>query len=688
MPDHAVRYHLRAAVYPDSPPSVDDALLRLVREASVDEVMFFLPHLEERSPGLGTVEEIATATERVAPLFPRLREMGVAPSVNVWWTVAFSDFPGAVRNQRARGFGFRWAINADGRESDAVACPQDDAWQAHVRGMYAAFAALRPARLWIDDDVRMTMRADMHCPCFCNCCLAAMTRRTGLAFTRQSLLQGILADPPNPVRKAWLEFQNALMLDLVRGIERDVHVISPDTRLSVMVSHFEIHAPEGRDWRALVAALGQPTPYVRPGIGPYTEATGMGVIESANAPRLLCAVLPPEIPIAPEIENYPHSRFAKSLATVRADLILGQLYGLPEMTFSIQRMSERLDLELEREGAWTRLLRETKPYLQAIADLEIERDQFRGVSLHLHEGVARQVFGAGAMSRPIFLYRLRPWDVALPMLGIATRYGTGAVTAFAGESVLCLDDEERRRVFSGGVLLDARAAEALVRAGQGALIGATGRLADTPGVTEILADSDFGGLAGDIINLRCEGTPRQFAWEPGARVISRVRDYAGADAGHGVVLYENALGGRVAMVPYDSQQHLVSLGQPVNPIASATFINWPRQAQLLDVLAWLQRGPLPLTVPGATGVLPLRIDQPGRVIVGVVNVSFDAIERLQLRLANPGFPVADVRVLRPDARWESIGAPGGCRHGVLHLDTDLRVGFLQAAILLLDRAAG
>jgi hypothetical protein len=282
------------------------------------------------------------------------------------------------------------------------------------------------------------------------------------------------------------------------------------------------------------------------------------------------------------------------------------------------------------------------------------------------------------------LYRLRPWDTALPMLRIATTYGPEQVTALAGEQVCCLSDEELNAVFSRGVILDARAAESLLQAGKGELLGITARLEDAPAVTETISDTAFGGLAGDVINLRNDGSPWQFAWQEGARVISRVRDYCGNDVGHGVVLFENALGGRVAVVPLDSQQHLMSLGMAVNPIASATFINWPRQAQLLDVLQWLGRGPLPLFVPDAAGVLPLRIDQDNRIIIGVANVSYDAIDSLLLHLAAPKFPVKSVRSLRPDAQWETLEARIEQDGDLLKIDTGLRLPFLETAVLVLE----
>jgi len=410
----------------------------------------------------------------------------------------------------------------------------------------------------------------------------------------------------------------------------------------------------------------------------------MGILDATHGARQAMSFLPTHVPIVPEIENYPHSRFGKSTATVRADLTIAQLLGLPEMTFSIYRMSERLDLELQRDGTWAKLLRETKPYLRQIADLNIGRDQFRGVSLLQHEEVSRYTRGVGEQIRPIFLYRLRPWDTALPMLGIATRYGPGGVTALAGEQVLCMSDEELREALQGGLLLDARAAESLLLAGKGELIGIKERLPDVPGVTEVISDAEFGGLTGDIINLRCEGTPWQFAWRDGARVVSRVRDYAANDVGHGVVLFENAEVGRAAVLPFDSQQHLVSLGLAVNPISSATFLNWPRQSQMLDVLAWLGRGPLPLFVPGATGVLPLLIDQGDRLIVGVTNMSFDPIENLRLHLALPAMPISLVHSLRQDAQWETLQADITPAGDAVRIDTGLRVGFLETAVLVLE----
>jgi hypothetical protein len=680
-----VRYHLRVTFTPEHHRQEEKALWQVIRQAQIDEVMFFVPHAEERSTGLGTDAENASMARLLAPVFRRLRKAGIAPSINIWWTVAFSEFAGLRRDQRSQ-FAFRWAVSTDGRTSVAAACPACPAWRAQIGKMYQAYAALKPARIWIDDDVRMTLRADMHSPCFCDACLEEMTRRSGRTFTRPELLAAILADPPNPVRDAWLDYQRDLERDIVAGLAQAVHAVSPETAMGLMHSGFEIHAAEGRRWPELVAALGAPRPMCRPGVGPYMDATAPSFAGGLSGMRLEQAAYPAGTEIAPEIENYPHTPFTKSGAFVRADLELAQLCGIPEMTFSIYRFGGRLDLELRREDVWSERLRAFKPRLQAIADLGIMRDQMRGVGLCWHEQTCRHVRGVAQESKPIFLYRERPWDQTLPLLGVATSYGAGDITAFAGEQLAALTDAELRACFSRGVLLDARAAEALLRRGKGAWAGIAGRLPDVAASMETIADARFGGLAGDNINLRWCGQAWQFNWQRGARAVSQLRGYDGEVRGHGVTVFENRLGGRVIVFPFDSQvRSVVGLGIAFPPMASPSFLNRPRQAQLLDLLEWVGKKPLPLVVPESPTVYPLLVEQPGRLIVGVANLLADPIASLAIRVRAPSFPIRRVRVLDTAGRWKTCRATiGKPSKGAITIRTGVALQYLDVAVLVLE----
>lgn len=690
VPRKQVRYHLRVPLTAEHWAEESAALMTILEDARIDEALFFVPHAEERSTGLGTFEEIAVSVERLRPLFGLLRGRGVDPSINIWWTASFSHFPTLPRVQDSL-FAFRWAVNPEGQTSRCAACPGCDRWQAHIRRMYAAYASLEPVRIWIDDDVHTTLRADMHAPCFCETCMGEMARRTGQEWTRESLLKAIMKNPPNPVRDAWLDFQESIMLGVADGLAKAVHAVSPETRVCLMHSNFEYHSAEGRHWARLIDALGQPKPTLRPSIGPYIETTSLGIAEGLNGTRLMQEVVGDAAEIAPEIENYPHSRFGKSAAIVKADLEMAQLFGIRDMTFSIYRFGGRLDLEVRRSPFWQRFMGKLKPRLQVLADLGVTPDQQAGVSLFHHEDAARRTTGVESLNRPVLLLRRRPWDAVLPILGFPVRFGTGPVTAFSGESIALMPAAERERIFSGGVLLDAGAADTLLRLGAGALAGLGCRKADAGHSHEILEDAAFGGLAGDIINTRWEGPACQFEWLPGARPVSMVRGYDGKPTGNGVVLFENALGGRVAVYPYDGQSGTqMGLGYGTHPFQSPSFLCAPRQAQLRDVLTWLGRTPMPLVVHAESPVYPMLARQEGRWIAAVAALSADGLDGLDLELAPPPFRVGRVRLLGAGSRWRMVPASALSAEagGNLRLRLKQKLACLEVAVVVLEALRG
>lgn len=685
-PCRRVRYHLRATLAPEHFSAEEKALWKVINEGRIDDVMFFVPHAEERSQGLGTPEENRQMAALLKPLFSRLRKRGITPSINIWWTVAFSDFPNESRDQRRRA-SFRWAVNLQGESSHAAACPLDEAWRAHVSEMYRTYAALKPERIWIDDDMRMTLRADMQCPCVCDECLGELSRRVGRKIARKDFLREVLSDPPNPVRDAWLEYQNSLAVDICGRLAREVHSVSTGTRVCLMHSGMEAHAAEGRKWSELIESLGSPRPMLRPGIGPYNETAASGIASALNGFRHTLAALPLDmIDIAPEIENYPGSRFVKSMKLVELDLTMAQIFGVPEATLSIFRFGGGLDRELARDMTWVEGLARIKPRLQSIADLDIRPDQARGAGLFFHEETCRHTRNVQDQPKPIFVYRERPWDNCLPLFGIATQYGVGTMTAFSGEQIDCLTDSELDKVFARGVLLDARAAESLLLRGKGTLAGIKCRKADAAGIQEMISDKAFGGIAGDVMNLRWDGPSFQFDLMPGARSVSRLIGYDGKDHGHGVTIFENRLGGRVAVFPYDGQfRGAFNLGSQVTPLISPSFLSWTRQAQMRDVLEWLGREPLPLFVQGAPSVYPLLIEQSDRLIIGVANLLPDPVQNLTLRLGCKRLPFKRLRILHEDGKWSPLRAevkPG--KHGIQTITTEVCLGYFDVAVITLE----
>jgi hypothetical protein len=79
-----------------------------------------------------------------------------------------------------------------------------------------------------------------------------------------------------------------------------------------------------------------------------------------------------------------------------------------------------------------------------------------------------------------------------------------------------------------------------------------------------------------------------------------------------VTLYENRLGGRVAVYPVD-----------IAEVAGPAFISNYRKEQMEAVVSWLSKNQLGLIVSGGAYPLPFRLDGPNQSVIGAFNLSLD-----------------------------------------------------------------
>ena len=113
----------------------------------------------------------------------------------------------------------------------------------------------------------------------------------------------------------------------------------------------------------------------------------------------------------------------------------------------------------------------------------------------------------------------------------------------------------------------------------------------------------------------------------------------------GAILFENTLGGRVAVQPLDLSEG-----------AGPSLFKASRPRQLATIVRWLGRGALPLWVQGGPYLLARRWDQPGRTTVAVINGSLDSVDALHLILSEPNGGVTSVRVCTSAQGWQPIAA--------------------------------
>ena len=650
-------------------------LLTYLDKTPVDEIIFVVPHVEAMSPGLGTLDECQAQADLLQPIFDKLRARRIEASINMWWTCGFSDFASCNRDLRDK-FDFRWAVNPAGRFSLSIACPRDPHWLSHVTDIYRLYAQLRPRIFWLDDDVRARLRAAVKSTCFCDDCLAEFGRSSGQSFDRATLFAAILADPPNPVRKAWLDFQRDTLLHVAGSLTDAVHAVSPQTRMGAMLSVPGEHWAEGRQFHHYLDALSAPgaPAVIRPQLATYMETVGQVLLESFNGTRLTQAVVPDHVECFPEIDTAPQTGYNHSVATARFKFELCQAMGMPGVTAYLYASGAVLDEEIDRPMA--RMLRQVRPRVDAIVALSLQRQQFQGVGLPWHEDEAHHPTGVGDVEVDAHraLERRRVWDTALTRLGFATVFNFAAVNAVAGEMIAALSPSQLQRLFSTGLLLDGRAAATLIGIGKGHWAGLAGCAEPAPAATERISDNRFGPIRHMPMTVRMERPPRQFKLLPDARCISNVHAFDGTPVGHGIVLYENELGGRTAVVPYDGQQ---------GAIANAMFTSVSRQKQFDAIVHYLNRDAAPHgKVIDAPNAMILVAQQDNQRIVAVANFWPDTIENLTVELGHLDAPPGEIEMLDPTGQWQSVAAD--CiriEPHALRLQTDLQVPYLHLAML-------
>lgn len=627
-----------------------DELLGFCRAAHVEEVIVKVD-VEEFSHGIPTIEWLAAYLPMLARARDALKEIGVAFSINPWVTTGHLD---RGRDLRAVFPHFDWMVGHRGEPCRACACPLSKGWREHTQALWRLYASLEPRVLWVEDDIRTFNHTPIEFGCFCDLHLRAFGERIGEAVARERLVQAILQPgEPHPWRGAWLELLRDTTEDVCALLAKAVHEVSPDTSLGLMSSGPENHCLEGRDWRRLAGALGDGRPiYSRPTLGNYTESSLTGLYDAAAQIKRARAVLPADTIEQTEVENFPFTGYAKSAAFTFLQIALSVAHGCHGATLNL---FDHVGTPLAVNPAMQDMLASKRPFLDAIVAACSPAGAFRGVRVLHHEGAS-------------FVRRLEPgddyaalaprnyaWERALNAFGITTTYGDSPVVAADGRMLDAYGDREIEAMLAGGVLLDLRAAEVLIERGfeeaVGVSIGRTARLhaVETTSAEE-LTDPDFAGAPQRYVTMTLPnlvGHPRYGRVQPheGARVVSRLVDPDRKVVCPFTTVFENSLGGRVAVVPLD-------MSEAFGP----SFLGPYRREHLLAILQWLAHDRLPAVVGGGVLALAHRMDLADRVMLVVFNLSHDDWSEVVWDIHWPAREPERVTILDEHGTWRDAQA--------------------------------
>jgi hypothetical protein len=623
--------------------------------ARIDEVIVKCD-TEEFSHGYPSLEWLRAYQPLLRRTRAALARIGVVYSLNPWVTQGHID---RGRDLRDRFPGMRMMVGHDGVSAKAQACPLCPVWREHTRALWILYAETQPRAIWIEDDIRTFNHRPVQYGCFCAEHLRRFSERAGERVVREALVDALLAPgAPHPWRVLWLDLQAEAMIDTVRFLERSVHAVSPGSALGLMSSGPDNHCLEGRRWEEFGRALAGPTPlYSRPPLGNYSEDSLRGLWYTARSIKQTRHALRVSAIEQTEVENWPFTLYSKSAAFTAVQMAVSFAFGAHGVTLNLY---DHMGTPLAENPAFEKTLAQWKPFLNALrrrcgmpagqpaapcAGIRLLHHERAGYTKHLPEQAGFSCLTQTAHG----------WHDPLEALGFPTTYDPAPVAALTGQTARALPPAEIERLLAGGVLLDASAAQTLEQLGWGADLGAkVAKLAakdDFPLAAEEWIQPDFGGaprhymtmtlpdLAGGMTLALLERDPRAVA-------VSRAVDPDGKEIMPWLTVFENARGGRVAVLP------LV-----LEPGRFLSLLNPMRKRQLSRIIHWLARGRLPLEVTADAGVYPLgfRRDFADRAVLGAFNLSLDPWAGVAFDL-HADRRIAGLQVLSASGRWKTLPA--------------------------------
>ncbi|MGH4031966.1 hypothetical protein ACQB60_23880 [Actinomycetota bacterium Odt1-20B] len=547
------RYHLRFQIRPSGHVAEDAAALaKACGAAGVDEVVLLLA-AEEAHPGhlAGAAEDRWYDT--VAEARDVLAAEGVGVSLNPWVTVGHAD------RGRRDPHGFAPMVSPTGQVAAAqasFACPR---WREWLYAHYGRFAGLGLRVLWIEDDFRIHNHAPLDWGGgFEPLMLERLSALAGEPVTREAAARAFTAPgPPHPWRRLLQQVWRTAQLEVADTLSRVVADRSAGrSRLGLMSSRPDLSSAEGRDWPALFQALAAVDGHVvhRPHFAPYADAPGRGLTSGFWSLELQRTLRPPAATTEPEIENWPHTSWAKSDTQTWSELVTAQLHGADALLLNLYPTH---GARPERYPEVESLLRRARPALDWTAARTDRSPQPLGVGLPFRQDAASRVRAPGPRIADLAVDPEPAADFLLGY-GVPVTAEPAPVQALFGRLADAFDDDELLALLGGGLLLDGTAAAILAARGFADLLGVrvrgvVGREEDDrsgPYASEHVGEVPEGHLpdADAVLSVDVQPALARLDAAEGATVLTGVRTPDGRPWGVGRSAYVNRLGGRVVVL--------------------------------------------------------------------------------------------------------------------------------------------
>ncbi len=576
-----LRYHLRFQVLPGPQVAADARdLSAFCKKHGVEEVVLFFA-AEEWNNGLLSQKEEDQWFKAIRTANAILSDAGIVVSLNPWMT--------SLHCSRGRRFPadrrFIPTVSPAGEVSTACASFADPAFQDYLANLYGRFASLGFRVIWVEDDFRfhnhgpLTWGGGFEQPV-----IDRFAKKIGKSATREEVVAAILKPgKPHRWRSIWQSVWREIHLEVANRLSTAVSDASGGkTILGLMSSAAQPHSLEGRDWTALFDALSINGKVVhRPHFASYSETTGTARLHSNQMLDLQKTFRSADCEVAPEIENFPFTRWSKSDAQTWSEMALAIIHGSDALLLDIFPFSGNSALSDPSIGA---MLDAARPGLTWLAAHFSKGLETHGVGVpYKTDAASLHRVPKGAKSLHVFNH-VSPFAAGsfLMQYGIPITSRPQHVNAIFGSLAWAFTDDEISGFLRGGLLLDAAAAEVLVERGFGPMIGISAlkrvyREEDSYAIEET-RDPACGVAPDFYMNANMSEWMAQLSPVRGAKTWTRILRPDRSVFGPGWTVFTNKDGGRVAVyaapdpasvAPSDKRQ--VVTQSLVNFVAGGSF---------------------------------------------------------------------------------------------------------------------
>lgn len=607
---------LRVSIFNwDHPARLSELLNYLsVHPSTVDEIALFTQISGSALP----LETLRMHAQRISTVLPKFKALGLVTGINHLATVGHYD------ENLVHSLNEPWQrlVDISGEVSKGCFCASDPRVQEYIRQSYIALAQAQPDFIWFDDDLRLEPHGRLvQYPCFCDGCLATFAQESGQTWNRESLRKAFKEGDFHErlaLRRLWLEHNRQYAAKVLRIMREAVDEVNPEMPLGFMTVEGSYSAYGMEEWTEALAGSKNLPVKCRPGGGYYTDRLPLDCLAKAHWTGRQVAFLPEKVTdIQYEHENFPYQPPMKSRTIFKDEIALAFAVGCTGAALNIMGLTQ------DPMGEYF-------PYLDDVRVCRQFYDQAaaifgRSANLGFWPGFSRDHSAALNPRQDWFATPLWGVDFSqfteLAEIGLPMAYQVdgSALAVLSRTSVLDLPKSDLIHLLSGGVMLDGPALRELEEMGLGEHTGFK--------VTGVMKEDKFETFSSDAINGSFSGWQRDchpsfhpddaylLTPYPRARILAEMTDFEQISAGPCAGVFENSLGGRVAVMGYYPWNLLKSLA---------------KSSQVKALFRWLSRDQLPAYIAShANTAIWCRSGAAGKLASLVVNASLDPAEGLQ-----------------------------------------------------------